>query len=69
MSDQVEVPFGDSAQDTAVLLLAAAEELDLDASVVRTGEGTFFAPSEVVEKAGLGSGDEATKAPAKKSKK
>lgn len=59
MSDNVFVDQGDkSGQDAAVLLLAAAEELDLPAGVVTvdtTGpEGAQFkAPSEVVKKAGL----------------
>lgn len=55
----VYVDQGDkSGQDAAVLLLAAAEELELPASVVTvdsTGsEGArFSAPAEVVKKAGL----------------
>lgn len=59
MGDNVRVDQGDkSGQDAAVLLLAAAEELDLPASVVSvdtTGPNgaTFVAPKEVVEKAGL----------------
>lgn len=55
MSDDVQVSYGESAEDTAVLLLAAAEELDLDASVVTVSpaDGTFSAPKEVVKKAGL----------------
>lgn len=41
--------------DNAVLLLAAAEELGLDAAVVETtSEGTFRVPQDVVDKAGLG---------------
>jgi hypothetical protein len=52
MSDeQIEVPFGDSPSDTAVLLLAAAEELGLDQGVVGTREGSFVVPPEVHEKA------------------
>lgn len=53
-----EVPddefVGGLSSDNAVLLLAAAEELGLDQSVVRTstdGEGGFYAPPEVVKKA------------------
>jgi hypothetical protein len=59
MSDNVIVDNGDkSGQDTAVLLLAAAEELDLPAGVVHvdtTGPSgaRFKAPQEVVDKAGL----------------
>lgn len=59
MSDNVIVDNGDkSGQDTAVLLLAAAEELDLPAGVVQvdtTGSNgaRFKAPQEVIDKAGL----------------
>lgn len=59
MSDNVFVDQGDkSGQDAAVLLLAAAEELDLPAGVVvvdTTGPNgaQFSAPEEVVKKAGL----------------
>jgi hypothetical protein len=59
MSDNVLVDQGDkSGQDTAVLLLAAAEELDLPAGVVQvdtTGPNgaQFRAPEDVVKKAGL----------------
>lgn len=42
-------------QDNAILLLAAAEELELDKGVVRTSsEGYFTVPQEVADKAGLG---------------
>jgi hypothetical protein len=51
MSDQVEVPFGDNPSDQAVLLLAAAEDLGLDADVVRTAEGAFVVSQEVHDKA------------------
>ena len=59
MSENVEVPQGDNAGDTATLLLAAAQELDLDPSVVTvTSSGSeglsYSAPPEVVDKAGLG---------------
>lgn len=59
MSDNVFVDNGDkSGQDAAVLLLAAAEELDLPAGVVHvdtTGPNgaQFSAPEEVINKAGL----------------
>lgn len=55
MSEHVQVSYGDSAEDTAVLLLAAAEALDLDPSVVTVSpaDGAFVAPEEVVKKAGL----------------
>jgi hypothetical protein len=53
MSDEtVEVAFSANNQETAVLLLAAAEELGLDqATTVRTGEGNFIVPKEVADKA------------------
>ena len=55
MSKDVKVAYGDSAKDTATLLLAAAEELDLDPGVVRTSpfDSAFLAPEEVAKKAGV----------------
>jgi hypothetical protein len=50
MSDQVEIPF-DKPSKQATLLLSAAEELGLDASVVQTTEGGFRVPQEVNDKA------------------
>lgn len=65
MSDEVEVPFGEDPAETATMLLAAAEDLELDAGVVKTtSEGTFLVPEEVAEKAG--SGKPAKKTAAKK---
>lgn len=55
---EVEVPFGDNAGETAVLLLAAAEESDLDPSVVRTGTGVFFVPKSLADKAGVATSDD-----------
>lgn len=49
----VRVLFDDNSRDNAVLLLAAAEELGLPPSAVRTSEGGFEVPDEVAEKAGL----------------
>lgn len=50
INDKVEINH-----DNAVLLLAAAQELGVDASVVETtSEGTFRVPQQVVDKAGLG---------------
>lgn len=50
----VSIPYGKSASDTAVLLLAAAEEQGLDARVVSTGSfGTFYAPEAVAKAAGV----------------
>jgi hypothetical protein len=46
----VEVPF-DNPGDQAVLLLAAAEELDLGAGAVKTSEGKFIVPEEVYQRA------------------
>lgn len=52
MADEVYVPFGDNPGDTAVALLAAAEDLGLPANVVRTtGDGTFVVPPELAKKA------------------
>lgn len=48
--EQVSVEM---SQDNATLLLAAAEELDLDASVVKVDNGYLSAPARVVEKAGV----------------
>lgn len=55
MSDNetVEVPFGDSGSDTATLLLAAAQELDLPAGVVKAKGRSFVVPAEVAKKAGI----------------
>jgi len=58
MSDNVKVPYGDSASDTATLLLAAAEEKGLGPQVVGVdSSGYFTAPEEVVKAAGLESVD------------
>ena len=51
MSDQITVPG--QTHDNAVLLLEAAQALDLPAGVVLTVEGGFSVPSEVAEKAGF----------------
>lgn len=47
MSD-VEVPFGKSTKETATVLLGTAMTLGHDPSVVRVGNGVFFAPEDVV---------------------
>jgi hypothetical protein len=53
--------------DNAILLLAAAEVLGLDAGVVETtSSGTFRVPQKVVDKAGLGKKQPEKKAAAKK---
>jgi hypothetical protein len=49
MSD-VLVPFGENPGETATLLLAAAEELGLGQSVVRTSDAGFLVPEEVAKK-------------------
>lgn len=50
----VTVPYGDNAEETAVLLLDAAISLDLPAGVVTTGSfGNFYAPEEVADAAGV----------------
>lgn len=55
MSEYVEVPFEGKAEEKATLLLAAAEEKGLGASVVQTRTGAFYVPKEVAEAAGTGS--------------
>jgi hypothetical protein len=49
--EEVEVEFGDDPGETATLLLAAAEELHGDQSLVRTGTGVFYVPKSVADKA------------------
>jgi hypothetical protein len=56
----------ETSADNAVLLLAAAEELGLPASVVRTTREGFVVPSEVHEKAFGEKKSPAKKATAKK---
>lgn len=63
----VEVPFGDDPGETATLLLAAAEDLELPAGAVRTtGDGLFVVPAEVADKAGLNPENGKSKSAAKK---
>lgn len=71
MSENVKVPFGGKASDNATLLLSAAEELDLDQSVVRTTSGAFVVPKEVADKAGVDydSGEDAEQPKKKAAKK
>lgn len=53
-------------RDNAILLLAAAEEMGLDPSVVATtSDGTFSVPQAVADKAGVGK-DKPKRAAAKK---
>lgn len=52
MSKNVKVPYGKGAEN-ATLLLAAAEEMDMDPSVVRTTSYGFEVPEEVAKKAGV----------------
>jgi hypothetical protein len=49
--EEVEVEFGEDPGETATLLLAAAEELHGDQSLVRTGTGVFYVPKSVADKA------------------
>lgn len=52
--NKVKVAYGENAEETAVLLLAAVEEAGLPASVVTTGSfGHFFAPESVAKAAGV----------------
>lgn len=57
MSD-VKIPFGTNPKDTAVLLLAAAEDLDRPRSDVRATTGAFVVDEEIAKKAGFGEKDE-----------
>lgn len=67
MSDTVEVPFEGKSAEKATLLLAAAEELDLPADVVKVQGGQFVVPAEVEKKAfGSRKSDSGDKQPAKK---
>jgi hypothetical protein len=50
MDETVEIPF-DNPREQAILLLAAAEDLELDPGVVLTTEGAFVVPAAVAEKA------------------
>lgn len=53
----VEIAFGDKPDETAVLLLAAAEETGHGPAAVRTTSfRSFMVPEEVAKKAGLTSG-------------
>lgn len=47
----VDINYSANNQETATLLLAAAEDLGLDQAVVRTAEGKFVVPQEVADKA------------------
>jgi hypothetical protein len=49
----VFVSHGDSAQDTAVLLLDAAEKADLPADVVRSTDGGFIVDEELAKAAAV----------------
>lgn len=68
-----DVEIQGRSRDNAVLLLAAAEDLNLDAGVVRTTTNGYLVPEEVANQAGLGEEKPkpakkaaAKKAPAKK---
>jgi hypothetical protein len=69
----VFVPYGDSAQDTATLLLAEADKGDLDPAVVRSVQGGFMVEQDLADKAGVqyegGEDKPAKKTAAKKSSK
>ena len=65
----VEVPFGEKPSETAVLLLAAAEELDLGADEVRTTTGAFIVPKKIADQAGFGEKKQPAKKAAKKTAK
>lgn len=65
----VKIPFGDKNGETAVLLLAAAEDLGLDPAEVRATTGAFVVSEEIANAAGLGEKKPAKKAAAKKTAK
>jgi hypothetical protein len=63
MSTQIKIPYGTEPSKTATLLLAAAEETgDGQASVLSQGDGYFLVTQETAEAAGL-SGEEVYEAP------
>lgn len=51
--DDKRVTVPGQTHDNAVLLLEAAQSLELDPGVVRTVEGAFDVPAEVAKKAGF----------------
>lgn len=55
MADEVLVRYGESAADTATLLLGSAEKLEMDPGVVRhqPDDSGFLVPAEVAKDAGL----------------
>ena len=55
---EVHVPFGDKPQETATLLLAAAEDTETPVHLVRVVDGGFKVPQEVADSAGLDHTDE-----------
>lgn len=50
---EVFVGYGDSAGDTATLVLAEADKQGLHPEVVRSVEGGFYVPEEVAKAAGV----------------
>lgn len=50
---EVNVPFGDNREETATLLLAAAEDTGTPVHLIRVTETGFLAPEEVATKAGV----------------
>jgi hypothetical protein len=66
----VEISFGDDNTKTAILLLAAAEELGRGPREVRTTIGSFIVDAEIAAQAGLiDKPKKAKKTPAKKAAK
>jgi topoisomerase IA-like protein len=62
-----DVEIKGRSRDNAILLLAAATDLDLPASVVRTTTNGYLVPEEIAKKAGLADEDsKSEKPPAKK---
>lgn len=67
----VHIPFDSASSDNAVLLLAAAEELELGPDAVATTSDGFEVDEALAKKAGVvyAKDEPAKKAPAKKSAK
>lgn len=66
MADDVLIPYGDDASDTARKLLAAAEDLDQDPVIVvrhQPDDAGFRVPEDVATKAGFGEPDEPERDP------
>lgn len=61
-----DVQIEGRGRDKAILLLAAAEDLDLGPEVVRTTTNGYIVPEKVANQAGLGEEKPKSEPPAKK---